>query len=522
MPGSERSRIQHETAIEQAYVLVEAAQGHNDAARVERADREAAAGGWDDVRLLLHFARSLACQDAGADDSGHVEAMSDLAARLAVPSLLALSIAVKAVRNADRRRTTITGESVASLFVGAVVLLDEPDAAAPAVHRVAALIEVGNVAHQLGFWELALEYFTLAEQASTAALDGRWSDIARRQLLVVTVNRCELLLDWSCALAGIHEWEHAAAVAGSALGGDDPTDDRWPPSWVTQYYGQMHLLAALAGNEPHQPAPANVAALGAAIQAARAGDDVRACGLAEGPTQFVEIPLPSCTHLLALSLAARRPGTAPAAIRYGDQLASLRWNDRVDRMAGIRDAIAVERRRRDHEQLRRDLVLDELTGLANRRGYHAYLTALQDPAAHLGSEYAVLMIDVDHFKAVNDGYGHDVGDLVLARLGHIFAGHVRQTDLAARLGGDEFLIILADVLPEVPELRAQRILRAVQTHPWTDVAPGLSVSVSIGIQHGGRQELPALLSDADRSLYHAKNHGRGRVGTLAPSAPEAR
>ncbi|GAA2624291.1 GGDEF domain-containing protein [Paractinoplanes durhamensis] len=514
MPDS----IRHEAAIEQAYLLVEVAQGHNDAARVDRADREATANGWDDVRLLLHFARSLASHDAGDDDSGHVQAMFDAAARLTEPSLLALSIATKAVRNADRRRTTITGESAGSLFVGAVVLLDDPDPAVLPPHRAAALIEVGNVAHQLGFWELALEYFTLAEQTSTGALGGRWSDIARRQLVVTTINRCELLLDWACALAGIGEWDQAASLAASAPARADPTDSRWPPSWVAQYHGQMHLLAALAGSEPHRTAPANVAALGEAIEAARAGDDVRACRLAEAATQFVEVSLPSCTHLLALSLAARRPGTAPAAIRYGQQLASLRWNDRVDRMAGIRDAIAVERHRRDHEQLRRDLVLDELTGLANRRGYHAYLTALDDPsgpAAHHSTEYAVLMIDVDHFKAVNDGFGHDIGDLVLARLGHIFAAHVRQTDLAARLGGDEFLIILADVLPEVPEIRAEKILRAVQTYPWPEVAEGLAVSISIGVQHGSRHELPTLLSDADRNLYHAKNHGRGRVAAPA-------
>jgi len=225
------------------------------------------------------------------------------------------------------------------------------------------------------------------------------------------------------------------------------------------------------------------------------------------------VHLPTFAHLLALGLAAKQPGTAPAAIRYGEQLAALRWNDRLDRVAGIRDAIAVERRRRDHEQLRRDLVVDELTGLANRRGYHAYLAAANDHSTAQSDElrYTVMMIDVDHFKAVNDGFGHEVGDLVLARLGQVFAAHVRQTDLAARLGGDEFAIILADVLPGVPETRAQHILQAVNNYPWNDLAAGLTVSVSIGVHHGSRSELPVLLSDADRHLYQAKNRGRGRV-----------
>jgi diguanylate cyclase (GGDEF)-like protein len=277
------------------------------------------------------------------------------------------------------------------------------------------------------------------------------------------------------------------------------------------------LLAALAGAGEPKAAPKNAAALGAAIRAARARDHVRAAMLAEGPTEHVEVHLPTSTHLLALSLAAKRPGTAPAAIRYGDQLAALRWNDRLDRMIGMRDAIAVERRRRDHEQLRRDLVVDQLTGLANRRGYHAYLAALDDPTGDRQSddgEYAVMMIDVDHFKAVNDGFGHDVGDVVLACLGQILAAHVRHTDLAARFGGDEFVIILADVKPGVPKIRAQHVLEAIQTYPWDDLAAGLAVSVSIGVHHGHRRELPILLSDADRNLYHAKNLGRGRVAAI--------
>jgi diguanylate cyclase (GGDEF)-like protein len=439
--------------------------------------------------------------------------MFDAAVQLAEPSLLALAMAVKAARNANRRRTTTSDESAAALLVNAVVLLDDHTPAIPVVHRVAALIEVGNVAHELGFWELALEYFTHAEQTLGGALVGSWAATARRQLLVVTINRCELRLDWACALAGIGQWKQAAALARPALADNDPTDSRWPPSWVDQYHSQMHLLAALSETAVPGPGPENVTALGAAIRAALAGDIVRAAALAEGPADHVEVHLPTSAHLLALGLAAKRPGTAPAAIRYGEQLAALRWNDRLDRVAGMRDAITVERRRRDHEQLRRDLVVDELTGLANRRGYHAYLAAANDHSTAQSDDvrYTVMMIDVDHFKAVNDGFGHDVGDLVLAHLGQVFAAHVRQSDLAARLGGDEFAIILADVLPGVPETRAQHILQAVRSYPWNDVATGLTVSVSIGVHHGSRSELPVLLSDADRHLYQAKNGGRGRV-----------
>jgi diguanylate cyclase (GGDEF)-like protein len=514
VPEPEPPTAPHDAAIEQAYLLIESAQGHHDAARVESADRDAAAHRWDDVRLLLNWARSLACIEAAEDDAGYVTAMLDGALALADPSLHALSVAVKAVRTADRRQTTAPLESAAKLFVDAVVLLDDHDPARPVVHRVAALIEVANVAHELGFWELALEYYTLADQALADDRSGRWNETARRQLLVVGFNRCELMLDWSCARAGTGEWEQAGDLARSALASGGPTDSGWPPSWAVQYRGQMYLLAALAGVEAPRPAAENVAAFGAAIRAARAGDHVRAARMAEGPAEHVEVHLPTYAGLLALCLAAKQPGTAPAAIRYGGQLAALRWNDRLDRMAGMRDAIAVERRRHEHEQLRRDLVVDELTGLANRRGYHAYLATLDDAGTQRGSdgtEYAVMMIDVDHFKAVNDGFGHEVGDVVLAHLGEILGAHVRQTDLAARLGGDEFVVILAEVTPGIALLRAQQILESVQTYPWDGLAAGLAVSVSIGVHRGSRRELPILLSDADRNLYQAKKAGRGRV-----------
>jgi diguanylate cyclase (GGDEF)-like protein len=102
----------------------------------------------------------------------------------------------------------------------------------------------------------------------------------------------------------------------------------------------------------------------------------------------------------------------------------------------------------------------------------------------------------------------------------VLAVNVRPVDLAARLGGDEFVVILADTRPGLPEARAQAILDAVRGHPWEEVAAGLAVSISIGVHYGGRQELPTLLTDADRKLYHAKNGGRGRVAAHTEPATQ--
>jgi diguanylate cyclase (GGDEF)-like protein len=552
MRGPAALSDEHAEAIAGAYELIEIVQGQDDGGRVAVADQAAARHGWADVRVLLDFARSLAAREAGADDAAHVEKMIERATTLDDPALLALAWATSANRRTTTRRSVAGGESALIPLVRAIVLLDA--AGGPVVHRAAALIEVAQVSHVLGFWELAVEHYDLAEKALAEDGDPRWAGTARRQGRAVAYNQVDLALDWACALAAVGDWAAAAAQAASALRSRTACED-WPPNWIAEHRSHRRLLAALAGvpspdpsldlaasspdlaaSSPDlaassfdlaassfdlaasslDPAAPSLDSAGAgdlerAIRAARGGDPGAAAGLAAAAVDRLGAHVPSNAHLLALALATRHPDTPPLAIRYADELAALRWNNRLDRLAGVRDGISVERRRRDHEQLRRQVLVDDLTGLANRRGYRTYLDGVGQQPEDDG--YAVLMIDVDHFKTVNDRFGHDTGDIVLARLGEILTAHVRPTDLAARLGGDEFVVILADVAQGVPELRAQAVIDAVRRHPWANLAAGLTVSISVGVHHGARRDLPTLLTDADRHLYHAKHHGRGRLST---------
>jgi diguanylate cyclase (GGDEF)-like protein len=407
--------------------------------------------------------------------------------------------------------------------VRAVGLLDGSNA--PVVHRAAAMIEVANVSHALGLWELAAEQYDLLAEAFSEDHDPRWDSTVHRQRRAVAFNRLDLALDWASEQAALGDWAAAGARAAAHLPASlGAIDAGWPPSWVSHYRGHLLLLAALAGSskisqddlgpQRDDAATATIIAVSAAIRAARNGQTRHAARLADGHAERISAELmPASTRLLCMSIAARQPGTPATA--YSDELVILRWNARINQMIGVRDAIAVERRRREHEQLRHQILVDDLTGLANRRGYQAYLTSLLQPAVQEMTDdqsgYAVMMIDVDHFKGVNDSFGHDIGDIVLARIAQVLALNVRPVDLAARLGGDEFVVILADVGPDVPEARAQVILDAIRLHPWEEVAAGLTVSISIGVHIGGRQELPTLLTDADRKLYHAKKEGRGRV-----------
>ncbi len=154
-------------------------------------------------------------------------------------------------------------------------------------------------------------------------------------------------------------------------------------------------------------------------------------------------------------------------------------------------------------QLRQMALYDPLTGLANRAFFHEQLQHAAALRKNGGEQTALLFMDLNHFKEVNDRFGHDVGDAVLARLGRRIQNTVRAGDGAARLGGDEFAIVLAAVTEPAEAARAaerllQRIIEPIGLGPAF-----VSVTASIGIALGDEPEL--LLKEADAAMYRAKS-----------------
>ena len=170
------------------------------------------------------------------------------------------------------------------------------------------------------------------------------------------------------------------------------------------------------------------------------------------------------------------------------------------------------RRRHATRRLEKEAATDALTGLPNRRAFDAAAAALVGTARTTGRSVALLMIDLDHFKQVNDRWGHDAGDRVLCNAAKVITSAIRGEDLAARYGGEEIAVLLPDTMEQDALAIAERIRTAVQTDaiPWRVGVAGITVSIGIAAARGEEIDIHNLFEEADRALYDAKRSGRNR------------
>jgi two-component system cell cycle response regulator len=201
----------------------------------------------------------------------------------------------------------------------------------------------------------------------------------------------------------------------------------------------------------------------------------------------------------------------------------LRPVDKNELLARARTQI---RKRRYTDHLRDNVqnsieaaITDALTGLYNRRYMESHLATLAEQASARAKPLALMMIDIDYFKSINDGYGHDAGDDVLREFAVRIRKSIRGIDLACRYGGEEFVVVMPETDLGVAGMVAERIRRAIASNPFS-VNSGknrLDVTISIGLAtlDAKGEQIGDVLKRADQALYRAKRDGRNRVVSAA-------
>lgn len=210
---------------------------------------------------------------------------------------------------------------------------------------------------------------------------------------------------------------------------------------------------------------------------------------------------------------------------FHEQLMDLQSAQREARARAVQAMYETSEARRQSRRYRELSLRDPLTGLYNRRHIDEQLARLLGPGSLPAASVSIALVDLDHFKRVNDTFGHDVGDAVLRRVADLLQAAVPADgaralggSFAARMGGEEFLLVLVDTAPPQAAALAEDLRRAVAGHPWDDVVGDLPVTASIGVTGvaDAADQTPAgLLGRADALLYRAKAQGRDRVVTDA-------
>jgi len=213
-----------------------------------------------------------------------------------------------------------------------------------------------------------------------------------------------------------------------------------------------------------------------------------------------------------------------AALALDLGASDVAFDDSCAKEIGLRANNLLKRKRKNdsrRERVRSGLqaaVTDPLTGLYNRRYAESHLHRMSEKAAATGQSFALMMFDIDHFKQINDRFGHAAGDQILVKLADRLRANFRSIDLIARVGGEEFMIGMPDTSIAQARIAAERMRRTVsrKTFVLADGMPAIRITISGGVavdQVLGQKTLPTsqLFNHADAALYEAKNSGRDMV-----------
>lgn len=371
-------------------------------------------------------------------------------------------------------------------------------------------VEQGDQLAEAGAPEAARPYYEQAVAASRLALDvAAGEDIAYRSTVAWFNNAFSLqrLGQSPQALASLDRAQALAAEHGFDMLLRAQVELRCTILSALGHAGEARRLAEAALAEPETAASLTLAPAlhERAYEACKAQADLAAALqhheqlLRLQKRQFRER---NDLHLRVLLARAELQRSRHLAEQSAHEAQAAR--EHAQQLQVERDHLAQQAR-----DLGRHALTDALTGLHNRRAIEPllYRAALRSAGA-----CCVAMIDVDHFKQVNDRHGHVLGDTVLRRLAGLLAQGLREHDDVARWGGEEFIALLHDMSAQEALAACERLRMAVAGHDWARVAQGLAVTISLGVYPLRAGDTPVqAVARADRALYAAKRGGRNRV-----------
>jgi diguanylate cyclase (GGDEF)-like protein/PAS domain S-box-containing protein len=174
------------------------------------------------------------------------------------------------------------------------------------------------------------------------------------------------------------------------------------------------------------------------------------------------------------------------------------------------------------EKLFKQASTDTLTGLYNRRQFEAMVNQSIASAKRYQTPYCVMMCDIDHFKTVNDTYGHEAGDIVLKEVAQLMKNTFRTSDIVGRFGGEEFVVFFTNTDMEGAKIAAEHFRQAVEQAHIEAEGKHIPVTISLGITNTQNDDLLRLVKEADLALYYSKEHGRNQVNFYSPELEQTK